>query len=272
MKDLLKNQEQTTAFLLQKGIDSPEIGIILGTGLNKLVTHVNVTLQIDYSEIPHFPISTVEYHSGKLIYGELSGKKVLLMQGRFHYYEGYSLVEVTYPIRIMKLLGIRTLLISNAAGAMNLNFKKATLMLIEDHINMIPDNPLRGLNDPAFGLRFPDMSNPYNAVLNKKINDIANRENITLNRGVYLAVSGPNLETKAEYKFLRNFADAVGMSTVPEVIVANQIGLPCAAISVLSDECDPDNLEKVSVEEIIATASIAEPHLIKLIIKLLAEI
>jgi purine-nucleoside phosphorylase len=272
MNKLLNELKQTTTFLQKNGISKPEVGIILGTGLNQLIKEVTLRTEIDYSDIPNFPVSTVECHSGKLIYGELAGKKVLVMQGRFHYYEGYSLYEVTFPVRIMKKLGIKYLLISNAAGAMNLNFKKATLMLIEDHINMLPDNPLRGLNDPEFGLRFPDMSEPYDLIMNNKIVEIAKRESIKLDKGIYLAVSGPNLETKAEYRFFSKFADAVGMSTVPEVIVANQIGLMCAAISVLTDECDPDNLKKVSVEEIIAAAAKAEPDLIKLLTNLIGDL
>jgi purine-nucleoside phosphorylase len=194
------------------------------------------------------------------------------MQGRFHYYEGYSLQQVTFPIRIMKQLGIRYLLLSNAAGAMNLQFKKGSLMLIDDHINLLPDNPLRGKNLDAFGPRFPDMSRPYSDELNSLLVRIAKREKIILHTGVYLSVMGPNLETRAEYRMFRNFADAVGMSTVPEVIVANQMGLPCAAISVLTDDCDPDNLVPARLEDILETAGKAETQLIRLFSSLIKEL
>jgi purine-nucleoside phosphorylase len=194
------------------------------------------------------------------------------MQGRFHYYEGYTLQEVTFPIRVMKRLGIKYLLLSNAAGAMNLNFKKGSLMLIDDHINLLPENPLRGKNLDEFGPRFPDMSRPYSDYLNKKLQNIAVRNNITLHKGVYAAVMGPNLETRAEYRMYRNFADAVGMSTVPEVIVANHMGLPCAAISVLTDECDPDHLEPARIEDIIEIAGKAEIPLIRLLSQLIREL
>jgi purine-nucleoside phosphorylase len=193
------------------------------------------------------------------------------MQGRFHYYEGYSLQEVTFPIRVMKSLGIRHLLLSNAAGALNLSYKKGSLMLIEDHINLLPDNPLRGKNLDEFGPRFPDMSRPYDAFLNSKLAEIANREKIVLHKGVYVSVLGPNLETRAEYRMLANFADAVGMSTVPEVIVANHMGLPCAAISVLTDECDPDHLVPTKIEDIIEIAGKAEIPLIRLFSQLIRE-
>jgi purine-nucleoside phosphorylase len=194
------------------------------------------------------------------------------MQGRFHYYEGYSLQQVTFPIWIMKFLGIRFLLLSNAAGALNAKFKKGSLMLIDDHINMLPDNPLRGRNTDSLGPRFPDMSQPYSSLLNDQIMQIANREKITLHKGVYLAVTGPNLETRAEYRMFRNFADAVGMSTVPEVIVANHLTLPCAAISVLTDECDPDNLAPARIEDILETAAIAEIGLCRLLLTLIKEL
>jgi purine-nucleoside phosphorylase len=256
--------EQTLGYLRSKGITSPEIGIVLGTGLGKMVGEMRLLQSLDYRQIPHFPEATVESHHGKLLFGEMHDKKILAMQGRFHYYEGYSLQQVTYPIRIMKLLGVKYLLLSNAAGALNLNFKKGSLMLIDDHINFLPDNPLRGANDDAMGPRFPDMSEPYSARLNERLMAIASGENIILHKGVYVAVPGPNLETRAEYRMFRNFADAVGMSTVPEVIVANHIGLPCAAVSVLTDECDPDNLVPARIEDILEIAGKAEEGLIRL--------
>ncbi len=269
---MLTMLQQTVNFLKSRGIDSPEIGIVLGTGLGKLVNEIEISEVIDYKDIPNFPLATVEFHTGKLIYGKLQGKKVLAMQGRFHYYEGYSLQQVTFPIRVMKQLGIKHLLLSNAAGAMNLNFKKGSLMLIDDHINFLPDNPLRGENNEELGPRFPDMSRPYSAFLNEKLEALARKENIELHKGVYVAVMGPNLETRAEYRFFRTMADAVGMSTVPEVIVANHMNLPCAAISVLTDECDPDNLKPAQLSEILAVAAKAEQKLIILFTQLIKEL
>lgn len=267
MNKEIKYSDISTAseFLKSRGIDQPQVGIILGTGLGKLVDEIEVTTSVDYAEIPNFPVSTVESHKGRLIYGVLGGKRVLAMQGRFHYYEGYSMQQITMPIRVMKLLGVNHLLISNAAGAVNLDYNKGTLMLIDDHINLQPENPLTGANMNDFGPRFPDMSQPYNSVLNDLLMQIAVDNKITLHKGVYVAVPGPNLETRAEYRWLRNMgADAVGMSTVPEVIVANHMELPCAAVSVLTDECDPDNLHPVSLKDILDVAAIAEVDLIHL--------
>jgi purine-nucleoside phosphorylase len=261
---MLAKLEKTTDFLKSHGIADPEIGIVLGTGLGKLIKKIRIFNTIDYADIPHFPVSTVESHHGKLIFGELEGKKVLAMQGRFHYYEGYSLEQITFPIRVMKLLGVRYLLLSNAAGAMNLSFRKGSLMLIDDHINFLPDNPLRGTNYNELGTRFPDMSQPYSSMLNNLFEEVARTEKIDLKKGVYVAVMGPNLETRAEYRMLAQYADAVGMSTVPEVIVANHMGLPCAAVSVLTDECDPDNLKPTGLQEILAVAAKAELDLIRL--------
>ncbi len=263
----------TVKFLLSSNITAPEICIILGTGLSKLIDVIEVEQIIDYADIPNFPVSTVEFHKGKLIYGKMNGKQVLVMQGRFHYYEGYSMQEITFPIRVIKELGVKYLLISNAAGAMNLDFKKGTLMLIDDHINLLGDGPLIGPNHNNLGPRFPDMSQPYSEFLNTKFERIAKDQKITLHKGVYVAVSGPNLETRAEYRFLRGTgADVVGMSTVPEVIVANHAGLPCAAISVLTDECDPDNLHPVDIKDILATAAKAEINLIRLFSELIKEL
>ena len=269
---MLEELNQTITYLKLAGVLNPEIGIVLGTGLGRMASEIEVILSLDYRDIPNFPLATVESHTGKLIYGKLQGKLVLAMQGRFHYYEGYSLQQITFPIRIMKLLGIRWLLLSNAAGALNAKFKKGSLMLIDDHINMLPDNPLRGKNFDNLGSRFPDMSQPYSAELNNQLLRIAEREHITLHKGVYLAVTGPNLETRAEYRMFRNFADAVGMSTVPEVIVANHMSLPCAAISVLTDECDPDNLVPAKIEDILETAAKAEIHLCHLLSALIKEL
>ena len=264
-----KELATTVEFLINKGITNPEIGIILGTGLGKMIDEIDIDQTISYDEIPNFPVATVEFHHGKLIYGKLQGRQVLAMQGRFHYYEGYSLQQITFPVKVMKKLGIEYLLLSNAAGALNLNYKKGSLMLIEDHINFLPDNPLRGKNDDELGPRFPDMSQPYSGFLNDKLLSIAEAKNITLHKGVYVSVMGPNLETRAEYRMFRNFADAVGMSTVPEVIAASHMNLKCAAISVLTDECDPDNLKSVDIKEIIETAGKAETGLITLFSELI---
>ncbi len=257
----------------QKELKSPEIGIILGTGLGNLVNQITILAEIPYNEIPHFPVSTVETHAGKLIYGILSGKTVLAMQGRFHYYEGYSMAQITLSVRVMKLLGIQKLLISNASGALNPTMRKGELMLLSDHIDLMPENPLRGTNLAEFGDRFPDMSAPYNAQINDKIINIALENGFPLHIGVYAALQGPNLETRAEYRYLQRIgADAVGMSTVPEVIVANHCQLPCVAISVLTDECNPDNLQATTLEDIIKAANDAEKMLTHIFIELLKEI
>ncbi len=271
---MLKEINEATEYLKKHGVDHPEIGVILGTGLGNLfVKEIKNPIEINYNSIPHFPVSTVEFHKGKLIYGEIKGKKVLAMQGRFHYYEGYSMQKITLPVRVMKMLGIKSLLISNAAGNMNLKWKKGQLMLIDDHINLQPDNPLRGENFEVLGPRFPDMSEPYSKKVNKLLLKIAKEKNIKLNQGVYVAVMGPNLETRAEYRFLHQIgADAVGMSTVPEVLVANHMGLPCCAISVLTDDCDPDNLKPAVISEIIEIAGKAEAKLTQLYVSLIGKL
>lgn len=249
----------------------PEVGIVLGTGLGGLVSEIDVEHSIMYASIPNFPISTLEFHSGKLIFGTLEGKKVVAMQGRLHFYEGYSMQQITFPIRALKLLGINVLLVSNAAGSLNPAFKKGDLMIIDDHINLQPESPLRGINNSDLGPRFPDMSQPYSRSLIAKGMEIAQAENITCHQGVYVSVTGPNLETKAEYKYLRIIGgDAVGMSTVPEVIAANHMGLPVFAISVLTDEGFPEDLKPVSVEEIIETAVKAEPKMTKILRELIS--
>ena len=254
---------ETVAFLKAAGITDPTIGIVLGTGLGKLVDEISIEKEIAYSEIPNFPQATVEFHSGKLIYGVFSGKKVLVMAGRFHVYEGYDLWEVTYGIRTMYALGIQQLLVSNAAGAINLTYKKGDLMLIEDHLNLQGGSPLAFKGANNFGNIFADMLAPYSKGINQIIKNIAKEKNIQLHEGVYASVVGPQLETRAEYRMLQILeVDAVGMSTVPEVIVAKQLKLPCAAISVLTDECDPKNLQPVDITEIIAIAGKAEPKMI----------
>jgi purine-nucleoside phosphorylase len=258
----LQEINNTAEFLKSKGIPSGCVGIILGTGLGNLIHEITIELEISYEEIPGFPVSTVEFHKGKLIYGTLRGRRVLAMNGRFHFYEGYAMDQVAFPVRVMKQLGIEILLISNAAGAMNLNWKKGDLMLINDHINLLPSNPLIGKNIDELGPRFPDMSEAYDKKFLEKMSQLAQQLNILLRSGVYVAVPGSMLETPAEYRFLRRIgADAVGMSTVPEVIVARHMGMRVLAISVLTDECDPDNLKPVDITEIIAVAGKAEQKL-----------
>lgn len=268
---MLQIIKEVVAYLERRGIIKPDVGIILGTGLgSQFVKEIRSPVIINYNSIPHFPISTVDFHKGRLIYGELKGKKVIAMQGRFHFYEGYSMQQITLPVRVMKFLGVRHLLISNAAGNMNAKWKKGELMLIDDHINFQSDNPLRGENFETLGPRFPDMSQPYSKKLNKMVIDIAKKNKIKLNKGVYAAVMGPQLETRAEYRFLKMAgADAVGMSTVPEVLVANHMSLPCCAMSVLTDDCDPENLKPVSIDEIVKVAAKAEPILTKLYVQLI---
>ena len=271
---MLESIQHTTAYIKSRiGDFEPEVGIILGTGLGGLVNEIEVEKQLMYSNIPDFPISTLEFHSGKLIFGKLSGVNVVAMQGRLHYYEGYNMQQITFPVRVLKMLGIKTLLVSNASGALNPDFKKGDLMVIEDHINLQPDNPLLGRNEDELGPRFPDMSEPYKRTLINKALSIAKANNITCHKGVYVAVTGPNLETKAEYKYLRIIGgDAVGMSTVPEVIVARHMDLTVFAISVLTDEGFPDILQPVSVEEILAVAYEAEPKMTLILKELIAGV
>ncbi len=262
MKNMLAAITETTSFIQNKIKLQPRVAIILGTGLGALGSKINIELSIPYSQIPNFPTATVEFHKGNLLLGTIGDTPVVAMQGRFHYYEGYSMQQVTFPVRVMKALGVQFLLLSNAAGGMNMNFKKGDLVLLDDHINELPENPLRGLNDEAFGNRFVDMSQPYNQQLNHLLLAKANELGLSLKQGIYVAVQGPNLETRAEYRHLKNIgADMVGMSTVPEVIVANHIDLPCAAISVITDECDPDHLQPISIAEIIEVAGKADEKL-----------
>ena len=272
MKEQIERIAAAVSYIKEQIDHEPEVGIVLGTGLGGLVGEINVAKELAYNFIPHFPLSTVESHFGKLIFGDINGRKVVAMQGRFHYYEGYSMQQITFPIRVLRELGIKTLFISNAAGGMNLDYKKGDLMIIDDHINLQPANPLTGPNLESLGPRFPDMSRPYDPVLIKRAQEIAKEEGIAAHVGVYVAVTGPNLETRAEYRYLRLIgADVVGMSTVPEVIVANHMGLRTCAISVITDECDPDHLEVVDVADIIATANEAEPKLTKILKRLITE-
>jgi len=268
-----KQIAESVEYLKKRGFETPEIGIVLGTGLGQLVDDIQEPIEAHYNHIPYFPLATVEFHTGKLIYGTIEGKKAVVMQGRFHLYEGYDFLDITYPIRVMHQLGIKKLFVSNAAGAINLDFKKGDIMLIEDHINLQDGSPLAFKNVAEFGDRFVDMSEPYDLEMRAKVDAIANRENISLKKGVYASVVGPQLETKAEYRMLKIMgADAVGMSTVPEVIVANHLRLPIVAVSVLTDECDPDNLQPVEVQEILKIAGQTEPKMIKLFKELIKEL
>ena len=269
---MIEKIEEAHAYIRQKTSIKPEYGIILGTGLGSLVKEVDVKDVVSYEEIPNFPVSTVETHKGKLIFGELAGKQVVVMQGRFHHYEGYTMQEVTFPVRVMKLLGIKKLFVSNAAGGLDKNYRTSDLMIIRDHINLMPENPLTGSNLNEFGGRFPDMSEPYDLQLIEEAMTIARAHDIRVHQGVYAAVTGPNLETRAEYKYLRIIgADAVGMSTVPEVIVARHMEMPCFALSVITDLCIPETLKKISIEAVIAAAVEAEPGMTRIISELVAR-
>ena len=265
----LTSQIQTTVAALKQRINTPPtVALVLGTGLGDVAQHVTSRVEIPYKEIPHFPISTAPSHHGQLVVGQYGGKTVAVMEGRFHAYEGWSLHDVTYPIRVLKALGAKTLILSNASGGMNPLFDKGDLMLITDHINFMGINPLIGPNDESLGPRFPDMSEPYDAKLLALARQVALAEKIPLKEGVYIGVTGPNLETKAEYRFMRVMgADAVGMSTVPEVIVGVHAGLKILAVSVITDRCLPDALVPLTVEEVIAIAQRAAPVLTKLILK-----
>jgi purine-nucleoside phosphorylase len=262
MENLLKKIEETLEVIKKHTKDNYPVGIILGTGLGGLVKEIKIEQEIDYAELPHFPLSTVESHRGKLIFGVIGEKKVVAMQGRFHYYEGYTMQQIVYPVRVMKFLGIKTLLVSNACGGMNPLFRRGDVMLMIDHINLLGDNPLIGKNYDELGPRFPDMSEAYNNELINLAEEIALENKIRIQKGVYVAVPGPNLETKAEYRFLRGIgADVVGMSTIPENIAANHMGIKVLGFSIVTDECFPDSLKPVNVEEIIAAAMEAEPKM-----------
>ena len=264
---------ETVEYLKSKTSFQPEYGIILGTGLGALVNDIKVEHIFNYEEIPNFPVSTVESHKGKLIFGLLEEKRVVVMQGRFHYYEGYSLQEVTFPVRVFKLLGIKSLFISNAAGGLNPEFTTSDLMIINDHINLLPDNPLVGPNHDELGIRFPDMSEAYDASMIQLALTIASEKSIRAHQGVYAVVSGPNLETPAEYRYLSIIgADAVGMSTVPENIVARQMDLPCFAVSVITDMCVPGQIEKVTIEKVLVAANKAEPSMTLLMKEMLKRL
>lgn len=271
MLDLYPKIDAAAEAIRSAWSSSPQVGIILGTGLGNFADYINIETALDYEEIPHFPKSTATSHRGRLVCGTVEGVPVMAMEGRFHMYEGYSLKDITLPVRVMKHLGAELLVVSNACGGMNPYYQCGDIMLIDDHINLMGDNPLIGINDDRLGPRFPDMSQPYDFGLIEQAMQIAREENIHVHRGVFVAVSGPNLETRAEYRFLRFVgADVVGMSTVPEVIVAAHCGLRVAGFSVVTDLCFPDSLQPAVVEEIIAHANAAEPGLRKLITRLVA--
>lgn len=263
---LMEKIEKSLCYIRQRTSFKPEIMLILGTGLGDLARKVKAEKVFSYCELPGFPSTTVESHSGKLILGELGGKKVAVMEGRYHYYEGYSLDEVTFPVRVIRQLGAKILVVSNAAGGLNLGYRKGEIVLITDHINFMGINPLVGPNDDRLGKRFPDMCEPYSTRLIELTGQAAKEVQVLLSRGVYLGVTGPCLETRAEYRMMRNWgADLVGMSTVPEVIVAAHMGMEVLGVSVVTDTCNPDRLEPCNIEEIIKTANEAGPKLDKLL-------
>jgi len=272
MLELHGQIEEVVAVIRRQWTKTPRAGVILGTGLGGLVEHVQVEATFDYDQLPHFPRSTAVSHRGRLVCGQLSGLPVVVMEGRFHMYEGYSLQQITLPVRVMRALGAELLVVSNACGGLNPYYRSGDIMVIEDHINLMGDNPLIGINDDRLGPRFPDMCEPYNQRLVDRALAIARREDIVAHKGVFVAVAGPNLETRAEYRFLRTIgADVVGMSTVPEVLVAVHASMRVVGFSVVTDMCLPDALEPANVERIIATAHAAGPALRTLVMGVLAE-
>ncbi len=273
MQDLNTKIKEASNFIAERTKTNPEIGIILGTGLGALADEIEKESVISYEQIPHFPVSTVESHAGRLIFGKIGKRSVIAMQGRFHYYEGYSMKQITFPVRVMKFMGAHTLLVSNACGGMNPLFAPGDIMIINDHINLFGDNPLIGSNDASLGPRFPDMSEPYSLELINLAEQIALEEKIKVQKGVYVAVSGPNLETRAEYRFLRAIgADVVGMSTIPEVIAAVHSSMRVLGFSVVTDACFPDSLKPVNIQKILKIAAGAEPKLTLLMKKVVERI
>lgn len=268
-----RKRDDAVGFIQLETDFKPDYLLILGTGLGQLADEIEISHTINYDQIPHFPVSTVESHAGKLIFGILGGKNVMAMQGRFHYYEGYSMQQIVFPVRVAKALGVHSLFVSNACGGLNPNFQRGDIMLINDHINFLADNPLIGPNDNDLGPRFPDMSEPYTARLLEIAESVALDHAIKMHQGVYLAVSGPMLETKAEYRYMRQLgADVVGMSTVPEVISAVHMGMDVLGVSVITDECFPDSLKPVNLEEILEAAAMAEPKMTQVIIGVLERL
>ncbi len=272
MMELKKQIDEAVAALRARTGVKPAIGIVLGTGLGALANEIKAEATISYADVPHMPVSTVETHKGEFVFGDLGGKKVMAMKGRFHIYEGYSAAQVAFPVRVMKAMGVSTLLISNACGGMNRTYRPGDLMIIEDHINFLGTNPLIGPNDDSLGPRWPDMCDPYDKALIALADSIAVEMKIRAHRGTYVAVPGPNLETRAEYRMLSMFADVVGMSTVPEVIVAVHCGLKTLGISVVTDECVADRLKPASVPEIIRIAGEAEPKLTRIMAEVIKRL
>tara|TARA_R110002096_G_scaffold237751_6_gene428637 strand:- start:197 stop:1033 length:837 start_codon:yes stop_codon:yes gene_type:complete len=259
-------RDEAVQYIADQTDFKPEYLVILGTGLGQLAEEIDVVTSISYGDIPHFPTSTVESHAGRLLFGILGGKPVVAMQGRFHYYEGYTMQQIAFPVRVAKAIGAHSLFVSNACGGLNTNFQRGDVMLINDHINFLADNPLIGPNDDELGPRFPDMSEPYTSRLMEIAENVALDNAIKMHQGVYLAVSGPTLETKAEYRYMRQLgADVVGMSTVPEVIAAVHMGMDVLGISVITDECFPDSLTAVNMEHVLEGAAMAEPKMTKVI-------
>jgi purine-nucleoside phosphorylase len=273
VKEFRNKRKEALSYIQEQTEHRPDYLIILGTGLGHLANKIDVQDSISYADIPYFPVSTVESHAGQLLFGTLSDKKVVAMQGRFHYYEGYSMQQIAFPVRVLKALSADTLIVSNACGGMNTNYQRGDIMLIRDHINMLGDNPLIGPNDEELGPRFPDMSEPYTQSLQELAEKVALENSIKMHQGVYLALSGPTMETKAEYRFLRMIgADVVGMSTVPEVISAVHMGMDVLGISVITDECFPDALEPIDIEKVLDAAGMAEPKMSKVIMGVLKQL
>ena len=271
--ELYDQIQEAKKFIESRWKSTPKVGIILGTGLGGLAEEIQADVSLPYGDIPHFPVSTVQSHAGRLVCGTLAGKKVMAMEGRFHFYEGYTLKQITFPVRVMRAMGCEVLVVSNACGGMNPQWAKGDIMIIADHINLLGDNPLIGKNDERLGVRFPDMSQPYDRQLIALAERIAREEKIACHKGVFVAVPGPNLETAAEYRFLRGIgADVVGMSTVPEVIVGVHAGMRNIGFSVITDMCLPDALEPAKLEEIIAVANTAEKKLRVLVTRLVGEV
>lgn len=271
---LFEQVQETVSFIKKQTSFEASIGIVLGTGLGELSNHIKVVHEIQYKDIPHFPVSTVESHKSKLIFGTLNNCPIIAMAGRFHYYEGYSMKEVTFPIRVLKFLGIETLIQSNVSGSVNPNYNPGDILVVKDHINLHPENPLRGENDERFGPRFPDMLKTYSKELRKKILDISRDLKLNIKEAVYLSLQGPNLETPAEYNYFHHIgADLIGMSTVPEVLVARHMGMEVCVLSIVSNKCFPiEEITETTIEEVIAIAALAEPKLTALVSKLLIQL
>ncbi len=273
VQEFRAQRDEALDFIRSKTDFEPEFTLILGTGLGQLADEIEEVMTISYEDIPHFPLSTVETHAGRLIFGHLGGKAVVAMQGRFHFYEGYTMQQIVFPLRVTRALGSQALFVSNACGGMNTNYRRGDIMLIRDHINLLGTNPLIGPNDDKLGPRFPDMSEPYTERLMEVAQNVALEQQIPMHKGVYLAIAGPSLETKAEYRYMRMLgADVVGMSTIPEVIAAVHMGMDVLGISVITDECFPDALEPINIEEVLEAAAMAEPKMTRVMMGVLERL